>query len=158
MKKLGEILVEKEWLSSHQVEEGLIVQKATGEFLGRIFVNRGWITEDQLLEALSEQFRIPRVRFEDLEIDWSLAGMFAPSLLTEHTCFPVSLDGSQITVAIANPLDAWAVSALEDQARLKGRRIKLVLATLEEIAGALRRHHQIALEKVRKSLEGGHDQ
>jgi len=49
-------------------------------------------------------------------------------------------------VAIHNPLDAWAVSALESQAG--GKKLRLVLAPAQEIAAAIQGHHQRALRNL----------
>ncbi len=151
-KRLGEILIGKGIITPDQLEEALKVQRSTGEFLGKLLVRRGWLTEDQLLTALSEQFGIPRVRLEDEEIDWTLSQGYSPTLLLERTCFPIREDPTSVTVAIANPLDAWTLSAIEGEAR--GRKVRLVLAAPWEIAAAIHEVHQRALRKVEQKLQG----
>ncbi|MEK7485849.1 MAG: DUF4388 domain-containing protein, partial [Planctomycetota bacterium] len=55
--RLGELLVEKGWLTEEGLSQGLTEQKASegGGFLGEILVFRGYLTEEQLIEALKEQ-------------------------------------------------------------------------------------------------------
>ena len=51
-KKLGEILVEKEAITHDQLTQALAEQKRTGERLGRVLVNLGFITERELIKFL----------------------------------------------------------------------------------------------------------
>jgi len=156
LKKLGELLVGRGAITAAQMENALALQKTTGEFLGFLLVRVGWITQEQLVDAFSEQFGIPRMPWEDFPVDWSVADQFPMALISGHASFPVQMDETVLTVVIANPLDAWAVSAFEKAAKSKGRKLKLMLATGTEIAGAVRRHNQISLRKVRQLFGGDH--
>jgi type IV pilus assembly protein PilB len=156
VKRLGAVLVGQGVISPSQLAEALALQKTTGEFLGLLLVRMSWINEEQLLAALSEQFGISRIKWEGFQVDWSLAGQFPRALVAEHACFPVHMDTSVLTVAIANPLDAWAVSTLEEEAKARGRKLTLMLATGTEIAGAIRKHQLLTLQKIQKSFGGGH--
>ncbi len=149
-KRLGELLVAKGLLSPFQLEEALQSQRSTGELLGAILLRKAWISEEQLLSALSEQSGIPRVRLESQEVDWTVAGQFSLSLLGEHTCFPFRQEEESFIVAICDPLDAWTVSALEKEAR--GRRVELVLASSSEIAAAIQQFRQRTVGKMGGSV------
>ncbi len=151
-KKLGEILAARGLISAGQLEEALQKQRGSGEFLGEMLQELGWVTEDQILEALSDQFKIPFQRLEPNQVDWAVTGQFPKSLLFEHTCIPLQADVQTITVALTDPLDAWAVSELERQAR--GKKIKLVLGRKEEISALLKEHRRRLLQKTGQSLEG----
>ena len=58
-KRLGDILVEKGYLTMEQVEEGLKIQRQSSErerkLIGEILVDRGMVTEAQVKEALEAQ-------------------------------------------------------------------------------------------------------
>ncbi|HLB02429.1 MAG TPA: F0F1 ATP synthase subunit beta [Nitrospiria bacterium] len=56
-RRLGEILVENKLVMPEQMEKALAWQKSTGEPLGAVLVQMGYITEDHLVKALSEQIR-----------------------------------------------------------------------------------------------------
>ena len=144
-KRLGELLVEKGLLSPVQVEEALLLQRSSGELLGAILLRKAWISEEQLLSTLSEQFGIPRVRLESEQVDWAVAGQFSLSLFGKQTCFPLRQEEKSVIVAISDPLDAWTVSALEKEAR--GRRVDLVLASSNEIAAAIQQFRQRTVGK-----------
>lgn len=143
---LGELLISKRLITPQQLEEALAEQRTTGAFLGMILVQRGWLTEEALLAALAEKFEIPYGRLSQELVDWSVARRFPSALLTEHLCFPIRMDGQVVRVAIANPLDAVAVSELEQL--VKPRKVQLVLVAEREIRAALQQAHQQALKSL----------
>ena len=151
MNKLGELLIEKGILTLRRLEEALETQRSTGEFLGALLIRKGWVTEGEILGALSEQFGIPLIQLDRQQVDWTVAGQFSPSLLINHTCFPIKQDGRSVTVAISDPLDAWAVSELEKEA--KGREVTLVLALHKEIEAVIYRFQQEKLRMVDRILK-----
>src|SRR5674476_747475 len=57
--RLGEILVQQNLISADDLEKSLEEQKRTGRKLGRIFVDKGYVTETQISEALARQLKIP---------------------------------------------------------------------------------------------------
>ena len=56
---IGKIFVEKKTITPEQLKEALVDQKKTGEKIGSILVSKGYITEDVLLDVLSQQLNIP---------------------------------------------------------------------------------------------------
>lgn len=60
---LGDILIDAGWITREQLHEALEVQKSQQQ-LGRILVTLGYLTEDQLSEALLEQ----RIRREQTTV------------------------------------------------------------------------------------------
>ncbi|WP_417567999.1 pilus assembly protein PilB [Marinobacter sp.] len=55
--RLGRLLVNRGYLSEGQVEEGLKVQHETGQRLGEVFIQAGWLTEKELHRVLKHQSR-----------------------------------------------------------------------------------------------------
>lgn len=154
-KRLGELLVGKGLISPAQLDMGLSEQRSTKEFLGAILVRKGWLKEEQLLKTLAEQAGIPYGHLEAAEIDWAVARRFSPSLLLEHHCFPTHMDGQAVVVAIANPLDAWATSALEKEAGF--RQVRLMLAPEQEILAAIQQAHRQAVKSLKPPSQGHDD-
>ena len=142
-KRLGELLVNKGLLTAVQLDEVLQTQRSTGELMGAILVRKGWISEEQLLGTLSEQFGMPRVHLDSQQVDWEVAKRFPTSLLGEDRCFPLQQKENAVMVAISDPLDAWTMSGLEKEAR--GLQVKFILASRGEIAFLIRRHRQRTL-------------
>jgi len=145
--RLGELLVSRGLLKPWQLEQALQEQRTTKEFLGALLVRRRWLTEEALLETLAEQFGVPFVHLSDQQIDWTVAGRFSSTVLMEHHCFPMRMDHRMLTVALANPLDAWVISELE---RVAGpRKVRLLLAPMRDIQEALQRAQHYSLQQLR---------
>lgn len=150
---LGEALIKKNLLKPDQLTLALEEQKSTREFLGAILIRKGFITEGDLLKVLSEQFNLPTVELWHEKIDWAVASRFTASLVVDHECLPFRQDDLGLTVAIVNPLDAQAISVVEDQ--MKGVRVRLVLASRSDMQNALKIYREHNAARVKKLLEGG---
>ena len=144
-KRLGELLIGKGLLTAGQLDHALQEQRSTGELLGAILVRKGWVKEEDMLRTLGEQMGMPFVRLADQSIDWTLAGRFPAALLTDHACFPLRIESEWLIVAIADPLDAWAISELEKEASNRGRKLHLVLARTPEVRAAVAQAKQKAM-------------
>lgn len=55
--RLGRLLINRGYLSERQLEEGLRLQHETGQRLGEVFVQSGWISERELHRVLKHQSR-----------------------------------------------------------------------------------------------------
>ncbi|MDL0433055.1 pilus assembly protein PilB [Marinobacter sp. TBZ242] len=55
--RLGRLLINRGYLSQSQLEEGLRLQLETGQRLGEVFIQSGWITERELHRVLKHQSR-----------------------------------------------------------------------------------------------------
>jgi len=150
-KRLGEILIDKGLITEAQVMSALEEQKRTREFLGEILIRRKLIKEKDLLKALSEQFEIPIVRLTNKYIEWDLVKKFTPSLILDYRCFPVKEGDFSITIAITNPLDAWAMKKIEEETR--GLLPKFVLASREDMDDAIRRYEEYLRKEISKEFE-----
>ncbi|OGI00274.1 MAG: hypothetical protein A2Y25_01435 [Candidatus Melainabacteria bacterium GWF2_37_15] len=59
--KIGEILLQHKKISIYQLAEGLEGQKNTKSPIGRILIDRGFISENELVELLSLQNNIAKL-------------------------------------------------------------------------------------------------
>lgn len=55
--RLGRLLVYRGYLSETQLEDGLRLQRETGQRLGEVFIQSGWISEKELNRVLKHQSR-----------------------------------------------------------------------------------------------------
>jgi len=71
-KALGQRLIDEGLITSQQLDIALREQKRTGELLGTILKNLGFITEENLSRVLSSELDIPHVSLSNYAIDPSL--------------------------------------------------------------------------------------
>lgn len=147
-KKLSEILIERGLITPEQLKDALDEQARTKEFLGKILLDRNQLKESDLLTALSEQFNIPIITLKYRYIDWGLAKSFSASLILDYKCFPLEKDEWSVTFAITNPLDAWALKKIEEEAR--GLKVKLVLVSQRDMIEVVQRYQQYLSRNIAK--------
>ena len=145
-KRLGELLVERRLITQAQLEQALTQQRSTKEFLGAILVRMGLIQPEALLETLAKQFNMPHEALAVERVNWTVAKQFPASIFSDGKCFPIRADADSVTVAIANPLDAWALSAIEQAAGF--RKVKPVLVLERELQAILQAYRRQSLKTI----------
>lgn len=133
---LGDILVESGFITREQLEEALRVQRQTGQRLGKVLVDLGYVTEDVILEVLEYQLGIPRVSLADITPDAELVSSFPEPLVRRHKVVPVKKEGNRVITALADPLN---VVVIDDLRVATGYDIYPVMATEREIEEAIER-------------------
>jgi len=149
-KRLGEILIEKGLITEAQLHDALLEQRVSDGFIGKILVNKGLITTKDLMEALSEQFGIPLIDIKNQHINMELARKFSTSLILDHKCFPLKEDEYTVTIAIINPLNAVAISKIEEEAY--PRKVNLVLVLEEDIEKVIQNYRQYISQSIQRLL------
>src|SRR5438876_4970135 len=110
--RLGEMLIERGQIEQGDLDRALELQKERGDKLGKILVDLGFIAMRDVLAALSEQLGVPLVTPDGAppaapEID-GLTSRF----LRQCRCYPIAMDDSALTIAMADPLDFETISAV----------------------------------------------
>ena len=59
MSALGEFLVRERWISDEELSDALLEQQSVGGRLGTMLLEKGYLGEDLLLRALSDQQEVP---------------------------------------------------------------------------------------------------
>lgn len=117
--RIGEILVEMGYLSSDQLNEALEIAKATRaskpaekELLGKIMINLGLITEEQLARAIAAQWEIPFVDLMNLNLSLDVARLIPEEICRRHKVVPLERKDNQLFIAMADPLNVFAIDHL----------------------------------------------
>ncbi len=148
-KKVGQLLLEKGLINEHQLEQALEEQKLTGKLLGRIFIDMGLVTEDDVLQALGARSGFMVVKLKDLHIPKNVIEKVPASVAKIYTLMPVSFENNILTVAIADPLN---VSAFDDLRFTLGMNVKGVVADDEEIRDAIKEYYGTQGETIEEVL------
>ncbi|MGH2691160.1 MAG: GspE/PulE family protein [Actinomycetota bacterium] len=135
-KDLGELLLEKGLISEDQLDEAKEEQQRTGRSLGRILVERGWVTESGLIALLARQIGLEFVELTDISVDTTAAGLIPESLAKRYRALPIGYEDSKLIVAMSDPSN---VLAIDDIRTLTGREVKPVVATATDILAAISR-------------------
>jgi hypothetical protein len=101
-------------------------------------VAAGFITEDQLVNALTQECWVPHLKVDKYEIRKKALDTIAKEDAVYFGVFPVDKLGSLLTLAMANPLDTATIDALAGKTGLD---IKKVVATRSEIAQGIDKYY-----------------
>jgi len=148
---LGEMLIEAKAITQKQLDEALDIQSKTGERLGNILRNLGYISEDVLLETLSEQLGIPRINFADIgEISDDTLRLIPAFIIRRHNLIPISLKDDTLTIAMSDPLDIFAI---DDVSLFVGDyRINPVIAFEDDIRKTIDKYFGENIEDLNKTI------
>jgi len=137
-KRLGELLVEAGLITQEQLQKALSLQKSTGKKLGEILVEQGFVTEDEIVEVLEFQLGIPHIKLDQYNIDQEAVNLVSESIARRHTLIPIKVEGDKIYVAMADPLNIFAI---EDVAIYSGKNVQPVIAKAGDIKRAIERFY-----------------
>ena len=111
-KLLGDLLVESGHLSAEHLKEALDEQARTGERLGVILLDRGYVTKQIIGKMLEMQRGIPYVNLSAYPIDEILVRSLPERVIMEHKIVPLARSGDEIHLAMLDPSDIMAIDTV----------------------------------------------
>lgn len=156
--KIGDLLIKAKLITNAQLEEALKKQKELGGKVGEHLVKLGFVTEQDITEVLSQQFSVPAVDLDHMELDENIVKIIPAEIARKYQIVPVSKFGATLTVAISDPTNVFA---LDDLKFLTGYNIEPVVASDMAIFRAIDKYygtdHQVELKKVMDDLATAED-
>ncbi len=145
-RRLGEILVEERLLTAAKFAEAVALQRKTGEKLGTVLVKSGFLSQEELLQFLARQCGMKYVHLAPPPVVPEAVKSHVPvAMAKQHLLLPLSLEGRDLTVAVADPLN---VMVLDDLKMITGFNITAVLAPEVEVLAALDKNYSGAKEMI----------
>lgn len=135
---LGEILLKCGFIDKERLSQSLEIQKVTGQKLGNILVEKGFLTEQQIVDALAQQYFLPIIHPFKMEIAKEILEIFPYQMLKKYNVLPIKIMDNSLIVATNNPLN---ISAFRELKHVSRYRIKLVMATTKEIELCLNKYY-----------------
>ena len=150
MAKIGEILIQKGFITPQDLEQAMVESKNKGEVLGKTLVRLNFITQAQFLEALSEQLGMTYyASLADVPISRDAIEAVPVKFVWHYKIMPIEMLGKVLTVAVSDPLTIWSIEDLKLQL---GCEIQRVLATEDEILDTIRKYYGFGAETVEEIL------
>lgn len=136
-KRLGDILVESGMVTAGQIDSA-IKEKKPGQKLGEFLINKGYITEHQLIEVLEFQLGIPLVNLYSYPFDTKLFHIISKEVAKRNVLIPLKKEKDKLIVAMADPMDFYAI---DDLRMSTGFEIERVIATKDEILRSINKYY-----------------
>jgi MSHA biogenesis protein MshE len=124
--RLGEILVQQKLLTPEQLQQSLDEQKRTGRRLGRVFIDKGFVTEEIIAEAIGKQLRIPFVNLKFFNTRPDVINKLPETQARRFRALCLEDLGSTLRVGMADPTD---LQAYDEIVRVLKRDIELAVVT-----------------------------
>ena len=155
-KRLGDLLVEAGVISEAQLMTALAEQKKTKNRLGDQLAAMKLVNEQQIIEVLELQLGIPLVNLYKQKIDPNLLNIISDEMARRYQLIPVRKEGNILVVAMADPLDYFA---LDDLRLSTGFEIHPAIAKKQEIKLAINRYYgmQKSIDQMLKDIPTDED-
>lgn len=132
--RIGEILVQMGYVTPDQMEEALQIQRSTRELVGEILIRLGYITREQLARAQAHQFGVDYERVNLQNISPEIRQIIPAHMARQLRVLPLRREKHRLVVAMLNPLD---LIARDDLQRVTGCYIKPVYTEPEVLQQAI---------------------
>jgi type IV pilus assembly protein PilB len=148
--RLGTILVEAGVISEKDLHRLLGKQRGSKKRLGQVAIDEGLATEDQIVEALARQLKIPFIGLDTTVIDPAVLEIVSESMARELRIMPLFKVEKNLTVAMADPTDS---EALKEIRFVTGCEVEPVVSRPREITQAIDNYYG-RTSTVLDSIEG----
>ncbi|MEK8027767.1 GspE/PulE family protein [Pseudaquabacterium rugosum] len=133
--RLGDLLIQQGLITPAQLDDALAEQKRSGRKLGRVFIDRQWVTEAGIAQAVAGQIGAPYVDLSEEPPQPEAARLLPEVHARRLRALPIALgDHGRLYVALADPTD---LGAYDEVARLTRREIDLVVVPESQLLAAI---------------------
>ena len=147
-RRLGEILVIANKINQAQLDEALKIQKEEGMKLGEVLVEKGFVTEYDIIHAIEQQIGIKEVDLGNVQCDKKVLKIVPQKICDKHMLAPFGFEDGKIKVAMADPLNIFAI---DDIAISTGLEVKTFIAPKKDIRKFIEVNY--STEQVNKAAE-----
>ncbi len=134
-KKICDLLISKKIVSEEDMEKARKRCTERGGNLSDILVSMNVVSKDDLLTTLSEGLGFPPINLARYKIDEETLKLIPKKISISHQILPISRIGKQLTVAMVDPLNVFA---LDDIKTITNLDISPVIASEEDMKEAIR--------------------
>jgi type IV pilus assembly protein PilB len=138
--RLGELLVREKLISLSQLRQAQDEQSRSGQNLNAALAKLGFISDQDITNFLSQQYRVPTIQLDEYEIDADILKLVQREQCERHKVIPVSRAGSSLIVAMADPTN---LHAIDDLKFLTSYNIEPVIASESAILAAIERNYSV---------------
>jgi type II secretion system protein E len=137
-------------LTPAQIERGIALARTENRKIAEIVAQEGWVAEDIFLKALAQSLNLPFVQLGTLDVSTDILEKLPTKAVFQYGVFPFAVQNNSLQVATNDPFDSGLTDALRLASNL---RIRLALATTEDIANATKKFYGVGAETVDRLMQ-----
>jgi len=155
---LGELLLKEKLLNSEQLESVLEFQKNNEVPTGTAVVSLGYVSEEEMAQALSRQLGYPYINLDQFEVYPDVINIIPVEIAKNSLVMPIHRIRSFLTLAMLDPTD---LDVIEDIRFRSGLSIQPVIASETGITNAIRKYYgssdSLRVKKIVDEIEEAED-
>ena len=158
VRRLGQIFVDLGFITDDQLEM-LVEEQAQnpGQLIGRVAEDMGLVSDDELIQALGEQFGLNHVDIEGVVPPDAARESVSDAMVQLYRVIPLQLNENVLTLATCDPQN---LSMQDELRRFLGYDIRLLVATESQILKSIDKffnEESESIEKIISDLENDDD-
>lgn len=130
--ELGQLLIDEGLVTREQIKSAR--EAHGGSRIDQALIRMGVVTEDRILQALSQEFGMQYVDLKDVEIDTELLQKFPTSAIYRHSLLPLYRQNGYVVIATSDPLN---LEGLDELSTVSGYRLSPVLTRSGELGSRI---------------------
>lgn len=153
--KIIKALIEAKHLKKADIEAAINLQNKKGIGLAKILIEKGLISEKELMMLLVKEIGVPPINLTKYKIDPSLQEFVPERIARQYRIIPVSKIGDKIMIALSDPSNIFAI---DDLKTITGNDVQIVMSTDSEIMCAINNYYKQkegdSITKVSQDITG----
>ncbi|MGN0636898.1 MAG: GspE/PulE family protein [Huintestinicola sp.] len=132
---IGEVLKEYGYITDEELSQALAEQKKDGKRrLGTVLLDMGFVTEGQILDAMGKKLGCKVIDLDATKVNPKVVGKLPRQLAEKYCALVIDTAGGRLIVAVSDPLNLYAI---EDIRQITGAQLEIVLAESDQIKRAI---------------------
>jgi general secretion pathway protein E len=148
--QLGRMLLKEHKITQEELNKALTLQESTQERLGRLLVNLGYISEEEMFRILAKQLGLQFLSLVDFPTAPPLTIGIPTKFMEQYKCFPLKNVDGVLSVAMANPLDLSTIDALKLRTNC---RLNVYLSKDSDVLEAIERYFGTGSSTMERIIE-----
>ena len=150
LRRLGQIFVDLGFITDDQLE--MLVEEQSqnhGTLIGRVANDMGLITDEQLVQALGEQFNLKHEDIEGFTPPKEVLEVLSDAMAKLYRVIPLHLHDNVLTLGTCDPQN---LSMQDELRRFLGHEIRLVVCTESQILKGIDKFYDAEAESIEKII------
>ena len=139
-----QVLQETGQVTTAQVQEALAAKRKEGQSALDWMVEQNFLSEEDVLSTLAEQFGLPFASVDGDEVDPELAKLLDAETARKFKAVPLQDDGDSVMIAICDPANYDAQDAV--RYRLNGKNADFVVLTTSDVKRLLEKLYPLTFD------------
>jgi general secretion pathway protein E len=150
-KLIGQVFLERGFIDEEELRTALNLQTESREKLGKLLVDLGYISEKDCLAVVSEHLDVPAISGADYPAVPVLENVLTFRFMKQCKLVPVALEGGILTLAMTDPMDSASMDSVR---QATGYQVKALLGAESEIMDLLEKFYGSSASTLGRIIEG----